>query len=31
MVKEKLKDYAGIMQIEEEPLLYQWNVRSVWK
>jgi hypothetical protein len=31
MVREKLKDYAGIMHIEEEPLLYQRRVRSEWK
>jgi len=31
MIREKLKDYAGIMHIEEEPLLYQRRVRSEWK
>jgi len=31
MVREKLRDYAGIMHIEEEPLVYQRRVRSEWK
>jgi hypothetical protein len=31
MVREKLKEYAGIVHIEEEPLSYQRRVRSEWK
>lgn len=29
--REQIKDYAGAMHIEEEPLEYQRRVRSEWK
>ncbi len=31
MVRERLKDYIGILHIEEEPLEYQRRIRSEWK
>jgi PHD/YefM family antitoxin component YafN of YafNO toxin-antitoxin module len=31
MVREKLKEYAGIVHLEEEPLEYQRRMRSEWK
>ncbi|MEK6681666.1 MAG: hypothetical protein AABY79_06835 [Nitrospirota bacterium] len=31
MVRERLKDYIGILHIEEEPLDYQRRIRSEWK
>lgn len=31
MVRERLKDYAGILHIEEEPLEYQRRMRGEWK
>ena len=31
MIREKLKEYAGIVHIEEEPLTYQRRVRGEWK
>jgi PHD/YefM family antitoxin component YafN of YafNO toxin-antitoxin module len=31
MGREKLKEYAGIVHLEEEPLEYQRRMRSEWK
>ncbi len=31
MVREKLKEYAGTVHLEEEPLEYQRRMRSEWK
>jgi hypothetical protein len=31
MVREKLKEYAGIVHLEEEPLECQRRMRSEWK
>lgn len=31
MVREKLKEYAGIVHLEEEPLEYQRRMRSEWQ
>ena len=31
MNKDRLRKYAGIMHVEEDPLAYQRRVRSEWK
>ncbi len=31
MPREKLKAYAGVMHIEEDPMEYQRRMRSEWK
>lgn len=31
LTREQLKEYAGVLHIEEEPLEYQRKVRSEWK